>query len=269
MKTVHFTSYKVATSLPLDKIAALLKANMKFTWDEYILVAGNQLDAILKYHTEDKAVYLFKYGCISFVNFTDKEIYSFLKYLESITSKINYNLMPKYHESHNISIDEDGSCSLWENSDIRVDYDKNIDHILSIILARSTQMDLFETQLNTLLDEAEKFIILLQKRRLLTFTKKSCTIMAKILRFEFESMSCIRIFEHPSLDKHSIKSNEIYDILADYYEFGDRFNIMQSKIKDLRKIVSLYSSLSYSETEKRLLIFEIFLLSLFSLAHII
>ncbi|GAE89862.1 hypothetical protein JCM21531_3428 [Acetivibrio straminisolvens JCM 21531] len=179
MKTVRFISYKVAASLPLDKIAAFLKTNMKFKWNEYILVTGDQLDAILKYHSEEKAVYLFKYGCISFVNFMDKEIYSFLKYLESITSKMNYNLMPKYHESHNIIIDENLNCSLWENTAIKVDYDKNIDHVVSIVLARSTQMSFFETQLNTMLDNAEKFVILLQKGRLLTFTKKSYTIMLK------------------------------------------------------------------------------------------
>jgi len=63
--------------------------------------------------------------------------------------------------------------------------------------------------------------------------------MAKILRFEFDSLSCIRIFEHPALGKHSIKLKEIYDILAEYYEFGGRFNVMQSKIKDLRKIVGI------------------------------
>jgi len=57
-------------------------------------------------------------------------------------------------------------------------------HILSIVLARSTQMLFFETQVNNLLDSAEKFVILLQKGRLLTFTKKSYAIMAKILRFE-------------------------------------------------------------------------------------
>jgi len=36
---------------------------------------------------------------------------------------------------------------------------------------RSTQMLFFETQVNNLLDSAEKFVILLQKGRLLTFTK--------------------------------------------------------------------------------------------------
>lgn len=272
METVSFTSYKVATSLPLNKIAAFLKTNMKFRWNEYILVSGNQLDTILKYHSNNKAVYIFKYGCICFANLTDNEIYSFLKYIGSIgsiASKINYNLMHKFHESHNIKIDDNLRCSLWKNSSTKVDYNENANHILSIILARSTQMYSFEMQLNTMLDNAEKFIVSLQKGHLSMFTKKSYTTMAKILRFEFESMSCIRIFEHPVFAEYSIKSNEIYDTLAKYYEFRDRFNIMQSKIKDLRRIVSLYSSLSHSQTENRLLIFEIFLLSLFSLAYFI
>jgi len=78
MKTVHFISYKVAASLPLDKIAAFLKTNMKFTWDEYIVVGGEQLDTILKYHSEDKAVYLFKYGCISLSILRIKKFTAFL-----------------------------------------------------------------------------------------------------------------------------------------------------------------------------------------------
>jgi len=121
--------------------------------------------------------------------------------------------MPRYHESHNVTIDENLKCSLF----------------LSIVLARSTQMLFFSAG---------------QRGKI---TKKSYAIMAKI--------SCIRIFEHPALGKHSIKLKEIYDILAEYYEFGGRFNVMQSKIKDLRKIVGI---------ETRLLLFEIFLLSLFS-----
>jgi len=63
--------------------------------------------------------------------------------------------MPRYHESTMSQLMKTKMQS-FENKSVEVDYDKNIDHILSIVLARSTQMLFFETQVNNLLDSAEK-----------------------------------------------------------------------------------------------------------------
>lgn len=269
MKTVRFASYKVASSLPLDKIAAYLKTQMTFRWNEYIILNSNQLDIILKYHTEGKSVYLFKYGCISFVNFMDNEVYDFLKHFELITGKINYNLFYKFHESHIIEIDDNLRCRLWKGSSTKINYTDSISHIVSIVLAKSAGMYVFETELTNLFDSAEKFIIFLQKGRLSMYVKKSAVLISKILRFEFDSINSVMILDRPLFTENSIKSKEIYDALADYYELDDRFSVMQSKINDLREMVGHYSSLSHNQSESRLLRFEIFLLALFPLFHII
>ncbi|NLD46792.1 MAG: RMD1 family protein [Clostridiaceae bacterium] len=268
MKTIHFKSCKVAVSLPLDRIAAFLKTQMQFSWKEYIILKGSQLNFILQYNTEQKHVYLFKYGCISFVNFEDNEIHSFLQYMIGITGKINYELIYTYFETHTLEVDEDGFCELWKNGD-KYPFNESLIHIISVVLAKSTELYKFETDLNLLLDNSEKFIYFIQKARSSFFIKKSSVLISTILRFEYDSIHSIRIFERPGFVNHYAEYKGIYDIFSKYYELNARHSILTGKTGDLRLIVKQYSKLSHKHTEYRLLIFEIFLLALFPIFHIL
>ena len=57
--------------------------------------------------------------------------------------------------------------------------------------------------------------------------------------------------------------------LTDQYAVVPDFEIIESKINDLKNIVSSYYSLSYNSNERRLLLFEIFLLALFPASHLL
>lgn len=269
MRTINFKSYKIASFLPLERIAAFLKTQIQFSWNEYIMLSGDHLNMILKYHTDGKYAYLFNYGCISFVNFDDNEVYTFIRYIESIGAKVNSGLIYKFRESHIINVDDNLACKLWRKNDKEYKYSECINHIVSVVLAKSTELYMFETELDRLLDNAEKFILFLQKGRLRFYRKKSSIIVSKILRFEYESIHSVRILERPGFVERSLESKEIYDALSHHYQLDDRFTILQGKINDLREILRLYSSLSHKQSQSRLYLFEIFLLSLFPAFHII
>lgn len=269
MKNVYFICYKVASSLPLEKIAAFLKTQMTFSWKEYIELKDKQLDIILKTDSEDKSVYLFKYGCISFVNFSRNDIYDFLKYIELIIGKIDYRLFYNYHESHILEIDDDLCCNIGKKNNTIIKYTNGINHIIAIILAKSVEMFVFDVKLSKLLSNAEKFIVFLQEGRLKWYRKKSCLIISKILRFEFDSINSVRILDRPMFAEQSIKAKEIYDGLMEYFGISDRFKILQNKINNLREITELYTSLSQNQMEYRLIMFEILLLLLFPLFIVI
>lgn len=268
MKAIRFKSCKVAVSLPLDRIAAFLKTQMQFSWDEYIILNGEQLDIILKYNTAQKHVYLFKYGCISFVNFEDNEIHDFLQYLIGITGKINYELLYTYFETHTLEVDDDGFCDLCNNGN-KYPFDESLIHIISVVLAKSTELNKIENDLNLLLSKSEKFIYYIKKSRSNFFIQKSTMLISKILRFEYDSIHSIRIFERPSFVEQRIEYKERYDIISKYYELDDRYRVLTGKTGDLRLIVKQYSKLSHKRTENSLLLFEIFLLALFPIFHII
>ena len=155
MRVIHFKSCKVAPSLPLDRIASFLQTQMEFSWKEYIILSGSQLNTILKYDTEGKHVYLFNFGCISFVNFKDSEIYTFISYIETITDKIKHELIYKFSETHTIKVDDDGNCKLWLHNESNYGFHEGIIHIIAIVLAISIELFKFQTNLESLIDESE------------------------------------------------------------------------------------------------------------------
>lgn len=268
MNNIRIKSIKVAAFLPLDKIVELLGIPLRFSWNEYITLSGSELDLILKYNTENKHVHIFKYGCISFANFEDDEIYTFIKYIESIGSKINYSLLYKYYDIHNIKINQNKKMKLFQNSDTEYGYSHTIIHTVSIILAKSTELSRFESDSNKLLYDSEKFITYLQKGRLGFYRRKSSLLISRILRFEYDGIHNIRILDRPDFVEQTYELRDIYDALSKYYELDERLSVVRGKIDSLRDILELYRNLSFNQTENRLLMFEIFLLALFPMFHL-
>ena len=265
MRTIHFDCFKISARLPLQKIAAYLELSFPISWKDYIVVRGKHLDMILKYRTSSKQVYLFEFGCVTFVNFESDETRVFLEYLESLTGILNREYFAKYYETHTIKVYDSGECRLWKANTDFVDYNDYIIPIVCTVLSRSVALSKIEADASQLLDKSESIITFLQKGRLRLSTKKLSSITAKILRFEYDSVGNIRVLERSSLIDQSIEARSIYDILADHFELSGRFENIRHKCDELQKIIKAYSSLSYNNAENKLLLFEIFLLILFPL----
>jgi uncharacterized Rmd1/YagE family protein len=268
MKNTKIKSVKVATFFSLDKFVELFNIPMQFKWDEYLILSRRDLDLILKYNNQNKHVYIFKYGCISFVNFEDEEIFTFIKYIESIGFKINHSLVYKYYDIHNLKVMPNQKIKLMNGSDVEYDYNDKLIHTISVILSKSTELYRFEAELNKVLDEAEKFITFLQKGRLGFYRRKSSILISKILRFKYDSIHNIRVLDRPAFVEQSISLRNIYDDLSEYYELDERINVIKGKISSLHDILDLYTNLSFNQSETRLILFEIFLLVLFPASHL-
>jgi len=269
MKNFTFKSYKIAPSLPLKKIESFFRISRQFTWKEYIVLEGEHIETVLKYAAGSRKVFLFKFGCATFINFSEHEIHTFLKYLESITDNVKIAIYTEYSESHNITVSDNGKCRLWDKSEETIPYGEYILHAVSIVLAKSVELNLIEKDASELLDESESFIIHLQKGVLRASTRKFTKTISKILKFEYNSVNSIKIYDRPVSDKYPIESRAAYDSLAKYYELHKRFDAIHNKINNLREIIKSYSSLSYKKNEFRLLAFEIFLLILFPLSRLL
>lgn len=269
MPTINFNCFKLATKLPLGKIAAFFKIHQPVSWEGYLVLEDKHLEAVFKYSANSKQVYLFEFGCATFVNFNIGEIRCFIDYLKTLVDVVDNNLFAVFHESHSLEVNKDGNCVLWSGNTSYVKYNEYVTHIVSMVLAKSTALSQIEVEADNLLNEAEKFIGYLKKGWLRANTRKSAATIARILRFEYESITNIRIFDRFFDSKAGVASKEIYDHMAEHYELHDRFKVIKSKTNDLKRIVNNYSTLSYNDTERRLLIFEIFLLALFPISHVL
>ncbi len=267
-KTILYT-YKIALKLPLLQIASFFGIKESTKWKEYLRIDSDRVEGILKYSSEGKAIYFYKYGCITFVNFTQEEVYYIFKFLKSLYINIDFDLQSKYNESHSMEPDEEGNVSLWEEDEENFQYGRHMEDITSMVMAKSTELYKIERELSALLDESEKFIIYLQKGKLRANSSKVAKTMAKSIQFKYRSIESIKLLERPSEFNRSIMSSRIYDKMNRHYELSERYDLIKNQMDILESLSVAYSKLGSNQAEKRLLMLEIILLALFPLSHLI
>ncbi len=268
MREITFNCFKVKSKLSLKIIASFFNMDIIANKKEYIVLGDRQIDVVFKYKTQYKVVYFYEFGCITFVNFDMDEIRIFLEYVESIVGKIDSELFMKYYEGYTIEVGNNHMFKLYEDDESYTAYNKYIEAIISVVLAKSTALSWVENEADILMDEAERIIDYLHKGRLHTNSRKFSKITARILRFEYESIYNIEILDRTTgLDK-KLKFRQVYDDMVEYYELMERFGIVRNKVNNLRRLTKSYTNLSYERHENRLYIFEIFLLFLFPLSYL-
>lgn len=267
MREIKFNCFKVNSKLNLKNIASFFNVDMLTGKKEYIVLGDKEIDVIFKYKTQNRGVFFFEFGCITFINFDMDEVRIFLEYVESIAGKIDSELFMKFYEGYTIEVDNYYTFKLYEDGESYTSYSKYIEAIIAVVLAKSTALLWVENEVDILMDEAERIMDYLHKGRLHTNSRKFSKITARILRFEYESIYNIEILDRTTgLDK-KLKYRRIYDDMVEYYELMERFDIVRNKVGNLRRIAKSYTNLSYERHENRLYVFEIFLMILFPLSY--
>ena len=268
MNKKHFICYKAYNSIDLKNTASLFGLPAPESRDRFIILGGRQLSEVYKYNMEEKRIFIFTIGCIVFEDFNIDETDNFFETLGQTIGEPDYRMLAVYRESHTISINDQGNLFLWKESSEEYPSIDGLFDIIAIILAKSTALSKEESDIDQLLDEADIHISGFQKGIVGSGTRRFTSTMAHIIKFEQQSTAGIMIFDRPAATTGSIRLKEVYDKLSAYYELDDRYEVLESKVNELRKIVRTYSTLRYRNQENRLLIFEIFLLMLFPLFRI-
>jgi len=102
-----------------------------------------------------------------------------------------------------------------------------------------------------------------------TNTKKVISIIAKCIRFKYRSIESIKILDKPLEFNRTIEARQTFDVMSEYFELKDRYTILSDRMNILDSITGEYFSFRSKQAEKRLLLFEILLLSIFPLLQII
>ena len=95
MGQTEFKAVVVSNEINLNKISEHFGSDRKIKWEEALLLKGNQLEGILQ-QTENKMIYIFYFGSITFLNFQHHEIMDIVKYLKKLEVGINDTNSFKY-----------------------------------------------------------------------------------------------------------------------------------------------------------------------------
>ncbi len=269
MNDILFTSVLVSDTIPLDLVSNYFKMHKTLKWKDYIVISGYHLEMVLKYATENKFVYIYDFGAITFVNMHMAEIKIFVEYLVSIVGPLDYNLFLNSCEAHTTRMLDDNQCYLCSRSLNPTPFDRYIIPITAEILAQSETQEKIEGIMSTLLDEAELMLTYLRKGHVKARSRKIVRITSKIVKFQYDTIKSIHIFDRPKFSGASIKPKEVHDELSEFYELYDRFHVIDTKSKDLLNLYSTYSDLGDKKIEYRLYKLQAILLLLFPLNSLI
>lgn len=267
MKRISLNTFKVASRLPLARIASTFNLRKDVAWKEYLKIDGTEVEKVLKYASVKKAVYLYKYGCITFINFNQDEISVFLDYLQTLFVKLDYQLVSKFNENHMIILSDQGEVSLWKDADVKFHDHPQIEDIGAAVLAKSTELYTIETELSEVLDDADIFIRNLKSGYLRANSQKVISTISKSIRFKFRSLESVKLLDRPVEFSTTLEAREIFDRLSEYFELDERYDMIANQMHILDSITDEYFSFRSKQSERRLLIFEIVLLSIFPLMH--
>ena len=265
MRTMHFKSCRISSGIPLEKLVSFFRMQRSSIRKHYVILGETELALVLKTSTGSRRAYLFEFGCITFVDFEEFEIQLFIEFLTGMADRIDYAMVAKFADSHTLEIDDNQEYLPWRTCPQAYHFEDSVVPIISIILAKSVALDKIEKDVGNHLDESEKYIDYLQKGRLRINRKSLTAFISGFLKFEYESIRSIRIYDR-SFSDNNTGCKEIYDSLSGFYELNDRFDVLQGKIKSLHNTMKTYNALSYQRAENRLYLFEIVLLFLFPLA---
>jgi len=265
IRLLHFKSCVIGSAIDLEKPAAFFRIERTASWKEYLELGEAHLETILQKPCPDKRVFLFEYGCAAFLNLDEGELQTFFDFLAGLVDEIDYAMVVRFAESHVLTVDEAGELQPWEGSPLTFRVEEPIFPLVASLLAKSAALTKIEADVDAHLDQSEQLIVNLQRGRLRFNKRTSSAVLAKFLKFEFDSILTIRIFDRATAENDSQNSRSLYDALAEHYELNDRYEVLESKIGSLRTAMKTHNSLSVESNENRLYLWEIFLLILFPL----
>ena len=264
MQEVHLNCMRIAGEIPLESISEHLGLNFPKKWNEVVVVKGEQLERILKYHTRPhQKVLLYSYGVATFINCAIDEMRIIIDYVDSVTGEIENKDILRSIDVHRIWIKEDGTCKLFLTDEGSYSLTDEVFMISSHIVAQSVATQRIEGEVQELLDHAENTVNRIKKSKFFVSARKRSHLMAEVLRFQYELMRSAQLFGAPVFLNNNLEVREMYHKLYDYYELQDRFDIIRSKLAQLKKINDRYSGMNHHRLETRLLELEVFLLALF------
>jgi uncharacterized Rmd1/YagE family protein len=266
---VRILCYKISNELNLAKLASYFDVLYCERNTGYIILDDKAISSIIKVHSIFKFLFVYKYGCIVFVDFSSDEIYSTLGYMETIIGDVDYKLISQFNESVTLSITNKQLITRINDFHCYFDYNKDVLTIACGLISKSTTLATAESELATVLDDADNIVNFLQKARLRINRSRFVSSISHMARFQCDAIKSLGLFNSGFEHKRISNNKSFYSVLYLYYEIDDRINILERKIDEVNRLISSYTTLSYNMEEMRLLIFECVLLFLFLLPHFI
>ncbi|EAX46622.1 conserved hypothetical protein [Thermosinus carboxydivorans Nor1] len=245
MGQTDFKAVVLASEIDLGKIARHFGINRKFKWEDSLVLRETTLQGIIR-QPENKAVYLFSFGSLVFINCQPHEITDIVSYLYRIEPSLYTANIFEFTDDYMLAADA-GQPPALNNDYMVTDQAQGYqEEIVVTVLAKSVALDRIEAQIGVLLDEVEDIITYLEEGRLTVSDRQLAQLSARILGFKYNTISYIMLLDKPDIAWASEEADALYAELSTIFELDDRYEIIRHKTQTLMDITEVFSGLSHA-----------------------
>lgn len=243
-------AFAVCREISLSEIAAHFGIERKLSWEDTLSLTKQHLDGILP-QPADKCMFIFSFGSVVFVNFTDSDIADAVSYLGKLDRNIAGFGNAKYADDYQLTIGGD---------ELLVTYDELIApmleayylEIIAVILAKSTALERIEDEIGKLFDDAEVIINQLEEGIMAISDEQLAKLSGRILSYRYSSISYIMILDRPDVVWRIQEAQELYLELERLFELQDRYEKVAHKTETLLDITEVFADLYHAKRGTRL-----------------
>lgn len=251
MGSLKFKAAALTNEISLAKIAGHFGINRKFKWEDSLVLNESSLKGVLNDPT-GKAIYLFPFGSMVFINCEYHETMDAIRYLAQVEKSLEAVTNLGYSDDYEIQITADEQPAI--NYDYLVTPDEPSYHaeIVATVLAKSVALERIESDTDVLVDEFEEIVALLRKGHLTISDEQLAKISARILGFRLSTISYLMLLDKPEITWVNEEAEALFTELSALFELNDRFDNVKHKTDVLLDITEVFAGLSHSKRGTRL-----------------
>jgi uncharacterized Rmd1/YagE family protein len=256
MMKYKFTAKGICSEFNVSEIGKHFGIEKKIKWEEPLIVKTDI--------TIGKAVYLYHFGVLVFLNYDEDEMLEFVREIKAIPGSIksiNTDIVYGEVETYTLIEDPESEESELEFQEYRNSIIKKF-HVdmAALVLAKSVALEIIEINIDRAFDEIEGTVVSLRNGKVKTSEKKTISAIGKILAFKHTTISYIMMLDKPSITWKEREAEIFFDELAELYELDDRYDKLNAKIDALLDTAEVIADLQHSRMSKYLEIVVILLI---------
>ncbi len=237
MVNISFKAYATVNEIDLNAIAVECGIPKKYTWEEPLVLRGGVLSRVLnKSVTENQGLYIFSFGSIVFADCSPEDEHIGFAYIKNIQNNMITKGF-KYIDDYMLHVDSSAENELTDKYVIVSEFEMYQPDIIATCLAKSVGLEKIETEMMNIVDRVEPLIDRQQQGKLHLSERKLATIKSGISRYQYNTIAYIMILDKPDITWTKLEAGEFYDLLSEFFELNDRYEIVTKKTELLNNVM--------------------------------
>jgi len=244
MNNIEFKAYVICNEIDLNEIASECGIPKKFTWEEPLILKGAVLSRVLDKQTfENQAVHIFSFGSVVFSNCTRFEENTCLKFIKNIRPNIQVDDF-KYQDDYILHVEDSGEIELTDKYVTVNSCELYQPELVATVIAKSVALEKIEEEMMEIMDDVEPLLDRQQKGRLRIRERRLGAIRSRISRYQYNTIAYIMILDKPDVTWIKGEAETFYDLLSEFFELNDRYQIITQKTELLNNVMEGVASMS-------------------------